>query len=200
MNWDQITVLLPSICGLVTAIGSVIVAICTVRFQGAQELKRTELAHKWQEKEREQERAAAVEDRNISRKWLLTDKQIEERKNYLLAHKRFVDDYIANLLALTSRVYMRSIGLEQYISDGMKPPYIQSLEQSAKVYHHVEAFGSAELRQQFQYLMETVDEYLVPVLREPEKNQDKAANLCATIADVTAPVSKAMETILVGEL
>lgn len=177
-----------------------IVAIYTVRFQGGQELKRSELTQKWQEKEREQQRTAAVEDRNISRKWLLSDRKIEEKKSYLLAHKRFIDDYIANLLVLTSRAYMRGIGFKEDTIGEMKTPYILSLEQTAEIYHHIEAFGSTELRQQFQSLMVTVDEYLVPVVREPDKNQEKIGNLLGIIAGATAPVARTMENIIAEEL
>ena len=93
---------------------------------------------------------------------MASNRQTNRRKeNYLLAHKRFVDDYIANLLVLTSFVYMRTLNLEQHIKDDLNASYLQSLEQSTEIYHHVEAFDNTDLRQRIQTLMETVDNLLI---------------------------------------
>lgn len=200
MTPDQFNALLAAIFDGIAKIGTILIAVFSLWFQSRQESKRNEQAQKREEQEAAKQRDWSVEDRNISRKWLLTDKQIEERKNYLLAHKRFVDDYIANLLILTSFVYMRTLNLEQHIKDDLNASYLQSLEQSTEIYHHVEAFDNTDLRQRIQTLMETVDNLLIPVLREPEKNQDKISSLRGTVAGVTAPVSQLMEKIIAEEL
>ena len=200
MTPEQFNTLLATISDSIAKIGTILIAIFSLWFQGRQENKRTEQAQKGEEQAAARQRDWSVEDRNISRKWLLTDRQLEEKKNYLLVHKRFVDDYIANLLLLTSRAYMRSIGFREDIMGEMKSPYILSLEHSTEIYHHIEAFDSAELRQQFQSLMTTVDEHLVPVLREPEKNLERIGNLRCIMAGATAPVTRAMENIIAEEL
>jgi hypothetical protein len=192
--------LVPVICGLIPAIGTVIVAIYTVRFQGTQELKRNEQTHEWQEKERVHQRAASVEDRNIARKWQLSDRQIEERRKFLAEHKLFVDEYIRTILDLASRASLKGSRLEEYTLEQLKASWFASLDQMAKAYHHIEAFGNSELLQEFKSLMQTVDDNLVPVLQEPAQNRDKAANLNGTIAGAASKVTQLIEDIMIEKM
>lgn len=200
MTPEQVNTLLFTLFEGLSKVGTIIVAVFSLWFQACQERKRADQMQTWRDREAEKQRSWSVEDRNISRKWNLSDRQIEEKREQFLQHKRFVDEYVRTLLALTSRAYMRSIGFEKDSLDQLETSYLLSLDQLAEVYYHIEAFGSSELRQEFQSLMETVDEYLVPVIREPEKNQDKVGNLCAVMADTAGEVAKTMENIMIEEL
>jgi len=162
--------------------------------------KRAEQIRTWRDREAQKQRSWSVEDRNISRKWRLSDRQIEEKREQLLQHKRPVDDYIRDLLALASGAYRRSAGFEKDSLDQLMPSYLKLLDGSAEVYYHIGAFGRPELSLKIQSLMETVDEYLVPVIREPEKNQDKVGNLPGVMAGAAAEVTKMMEDIMIEEL
>jgi hypothetical protein len=200
MTPEQINTLLLTCFDGLSKTGTIVIAVFSLWFQGHQERERAKQTQAWQERDKGQQRSWTIEDRNINRKWSITDRQIEERRENLRQHKRVVDEYIKNLLALAARAYMRSIGFKQDALEMLSASYLQSADQSAEIYHHIEAFGNSELGQKFQCLMTTVDEYLVPVLREPERNQDKIENLRGIIAGTTAQVAMTMEKILVEEL
>jgi len=200
MTPEQVNTLLFTLFEGLSKVGTIVVAVVSLWFQARRERERADQMQIWRERETDQQRSWSVEDRNISRKWNLSDRQIEEKREQFLQHKRFVDEYIRTLLVLTSRAYMRSTGFEKDTLDQLATSYLLSLDQSAEVYYHIEAFGSSELRQEFQSLMETVDEYLVPVIREPEKNQDKVGNLRGVMAGTAGGVAKTMENIMIEEL
>jgi hypothetical protein len=91
MTWEQITALLSVIVASISAIGTVVVSIYSLRSQQRQERWHSDQQRKW-----------AVEDRDLARKWSRSDYQIAQRKEYLVAKKSVIDTYLSNAIKQTT--------------------------------------------------------------------------------------------------
>src|SRR6266542_1185885 len=102
MTPEQVTSILTIVGSMITTIGTITIAIYSLWSQQQQELRRAAQQREWQEKDQQVRRAAEIEDRNLRRKWNMSDRQIEQRREYLVAKKAIIEAHTQQLLRFAS--------------------------------------------------------------------------------------------------
>jgi hypothetical protein len=203
----QITIATFTTCctGLVTmlaGVGTATIAIYSLRSQQQQELKRASQQREWQEKDQIAQRAAAVEDRNMRRKWDRSDRQIDQRKEYLIAKKSLLEVYINRMLRIAT-LAAKKAGLppeENAELEGL----IASLPNSHfDISFSMMAIGDRKLAEEFQKLLHANGEFInaVPVTDSAKPFDEKLlADTSTTLAVQAAATIKRLEEIVIENL
>lgn len=131
MTPEQITAILTIIGSIITTIGTVVIAIYSLWSQQRQELRRAAQQRTWQEGDRDLQRQWSNEDRNLGRKWNNADRQIDQRKQFLLAHRGPLEDYVKHVRWLTDNLSQAI----QKPSDHSDLAYLTT--QVDKIYEHI---------------------------------------------------------------
>jgi hypothetical protein len=185
MEWEHALTLL-------SILVPISITLISLNTQTRQELKRNQQAQDWREKEQERQREWSVDDRNNSRKWSLTDRQIEEKRTYLLAHKGFVDDFIKNVLLLTTRV--DGVG----VLKGQKIKMMDKvLEQIQECGYHVLILNDEDLQKEFTGFVAKLREFFEERKRG---NQQKSELAIDQLTVAAAKITKKMQDIIIDGL
>lgn len=172
-------------CAIIPALAAIVSSVITLLIQNYNERKRAEF-----------QRKGAVEDRNISRQWTLTDREIDEKKERLKQHRDFIDAYFKTLHLLVSQAYLGARGWPQYARDNVVPVYLQSLGQVTECYHHIAAFNNLELKDEFDTFVKMLNEKLQPIIFSDDQDPEKLRTIRAEVASATATIITKIDDVI----